>query len=220
MHASQSSSEPEVNSARRTSEYRYVVLVVGLTVVVSLVASSFIQRYVGSWLEVRTAYRNLSSSDSGLRMEAISLLRRSGEETESELIELLDHPDECVREFAASELAIRTPVTDDIIEAFFVALDSNQHVSEIGRYATLLFFRHAEDATGPLSETDGRMIAWLRVELNTTSLFRSGTAAWALTAFVNRDPSLRELLAEYRKTGTFFCKYNVLRELANRDLED
>jgi hypothetical protein len=194
-----------------------VVLGVGLTVVVSLVASSFIQRYVGSWLEMRTAYRNLSSSDYGQRMESISLLRRSGEETESELIALLHHPDEGVRDFAASELAMRTPVTDDIVEAFFVALDNNQHVSEIGRFAPALFSRHSENVTGSLSDTERRMIAWLKAELNSTNPDLSGHAAWGLTAFVNRDPSLREPLAAYLKTGTFFYRYLTLRELVNRD---
>lgn len=113
--------------------------------------------------------------------------------------------------------ALRTRVTDDIIEAFLIALESNQHVAEIGIYAPKLFFRHAEDATGPLTETDRRMIAWLRPKLNSTNPDRSGSAAWALTAFVNRDPSLREPLAAYLKNGAFFYKYLMLREMADSD---
>ncbi|MDA1230243.1 MAG: hypothetical protein O2856_05675 [Planctomycetota bacterium] len=105
----------------------------------------------------------------------------------------------------------------DVIEAFLIALEGNQHVAEIGNHAPKLFFRHAEDATGPLTKTDQRMIAWLRPELNSTNPDRSGTAAWGLTAFVNRDPSLREPLAVCLKNAAFFYKYIVLREMADSD---
>jgi len=57
---------------------------------------------VGPWLEVRSAYRNLSSTDYDARIEAIRRLRGLGKETESELIALLHHPDEGVRDFAAN----------------------------------------------------------------------------------------------------------------------
>ncbi len=217
MNAGQSSSQHEVVPGGRMSQNKYAVLLVGLTVVVSLAAIVFVRPHVGPWLEVWSAYRNLSSADYDARIDAIRRLRSLGEETESELIALLHHPDEGVRDFAAFELARKTRVTDDIIEAFLIALESNQHVAEIGNYAPKLFFRHAEDATGPLTETDRRMIAWLRPELNSTNPDRSGPAAWALTAFVNRDPSLREPLAAYLKNGAFFYKYIVLREMADSD---
>ena len=217
MNAGQSSSQHEVVPAGRMSQNKYAVLLVGLTVVVSLAAIVFVRPHVGPWLEVWSAYRNLSSADYDARIDAIRRLRSLGEETESELIALLHHPDEGVRYFAASELAHKTRVTDDIIEAFLIALESNQHVAEIGNSAPTLFVRHAEDATGPLTETDRRMIAWLSSELNSTNPDRSGPAAWALTAFVNRDPSLREPLAAYLKNGAFFYKYIVLREMTDSD---
>jgi hypothetical protein len=201
MNVGQSSSQPEGVHAGRMSRNIYAVLLVGLTVVVSLAAIVFSRPHVGSWLEVSSAYRNLSSTDSDTRIDAIRRLRSLGEETESELIALLHHPDADVRDFAASELAHKTRLSDEIIEAFLIALESNQHVAEIGYHAPKLFFRHAEDATGPLTETDQRMIAWLKPNLNSKNLNRSGDAAWALTAFVNRDPSLREPLAAYLKNG-------------------
>ena len=217
MNAGQSNSEHEVIPAGRMSQNKRAVLSVVLTVIVSLAAIVLVRPRVGSWLEVRSAYRNLSSADYDDRIDAIRHLRSLGQETESELIALLHHPDKDVRNFAASELAYRTRVTDDIIEAFLIALEGNQHVAEIGHSAPRLFFRHAEDATGPLTETDRRMIAWLRTELNSTNPDRSGTAAWALTEFVNRDPSLREPLAAYWKNAAFFYKYVVLREMADSD---
>ena len=161
MNAGQSSSQHEVVPAGRMSQNKYAILSVGLTVVVSLALIVFVRPRVGPWLEVRSAYRNLSSADDDARIDAIRRLRSLGEETESELIALLHHPDAGVRHFAASELAHKTRVTDDIIEAFLIALESNQHVAEIGYHAPKLFFRHAEDATGPLTETDQRMIAWI-----------------------------------------------------------
>lgn len=217
MNAGQSNSQHEVIPAGRMSQNKRAVLSVVLTVIVSLAAIVLVRPRVGSWLEVRSAYRNLSSADYDDRIDAIRHLRSLGQETESELIALLHHPDKGVRNFAASELAPRTRVTDDIIEAFLIALEGNQHVAEIGHSAPRLFFRHAEDATGPLTETDRRMIAWLRTELNSTNPDRSGTAAWALTEFVNRDPSLREPLAAYLKNAAFFYKYVVLREMADSD---
>ena len=190
MNGGQSSSQHEVVPAGRMSQNKYAVLLVGLmTVVVSLAAIVFVRPHVGRWLEVWSAYRNLSSADYDARIDAIRRLRSLGEKTESELIALLHHSDEGVRDFAAFELARKTRVTDDIIEAFLIALESNQHVAEIGNCAPKLFFRHAEDATGPLTETDRRMIAWLSSELNSTNPDRSGPAAWALTADVVEDGS-------------------------------
>ncbi len=217
MNGGQSSSQHEVVPAGRMSQKKYAVLPVGLTVVVILAAIVFVRPRVGPWLEVRSAYRNLSSTDYDARIEAIRRLRSLGEETESELIALLHHPDKGVRDFAAVHLANGPRVTEDIIEAFLIALESNRHVAEIGGCAPNLFFKHAEDATGPLTETDRRMIAWLRPELNSTNPDRSGKAAWALTAFVNRDPSLRKPLAGYLKNGAFFYKYLVLRVMADSD---
>ncbi|MFN8710721.1 MAG: hypothetical protein ACK50J_28955, partial [Planctomyces sp.] len=91
------------------------------------------------------------------------------------------------------------------------------HVSEIGWSAPSLFRRHAEIATGPLSETDERMIAWLKAEMSSSNLDRRGNAAWGVTGFVNRDPSVREPLDAYLKSGTFFYRYIVMRELVERD---
>ena len=217
MNAGQSSSQHEVVPGGRTAQKKHAVLLVGLMVVVSLAVIVFVRPHMGRWLEAWAAYRNLSSADYDTRIDAIRQLRSLGKETDSELIALLHHPDEGVRRFAASELAHRSGVTDDIIAAFLIALESNQHVAEIGDHAPNLFFRHAEDATGPLTETDRRMIAWLRTDLSSTNPDRSGPAAWALTAFVNRDPSLRETLAAYLTNGSFYYKYVVLRELADSD---
>lgn len=217
MNAGQSNSQHEVVPVARRSKNKRGVLMVSLTVVVILAAIILVRPRVGPWLELRSAYRNLSSADYDERIDAISRLRRLGKETESELIALLHHPDEGVRNFAASELVHRTPMTNDITEAFLIALESNQHVAEIGHHAPKLFFRHAEDASGPLTATDRRMIAWLRPELKSTNRDLSGTAAWALTAFVNRDLSLQKPLAAYLKNGPFFYKYIVLREMADSD---
>jgi hypothetical protein len=215
MNSGHSSSQYEVVPAGRKPQYKYAVLLAGLAVVVCLTAIVFVRPHVGPWLEVRWAYRNLSSADSDRRHDAIHLLRSRGEETESALIALLHHSNTGVRDFAAYSLSHET--TDDVSEAFLIALESNQHVAEIGNHAPRLFFRHAEGATGPMTKTDRRMIAWLRSELNSTNPDRSGSAAWALTAFVNRDPSLREPVAVYLKKGAFFYKYLVLREMADSD---
>ncbi len=217
MNAGQSNSQHEVVPAGRLSQYKYAILPVGLTVVVSLAGIVFVRPHVGRWLEVRSAYRNLSSADSDARINAVGRLRSLGEETESELIALLHHPDEGVRRFASGELAHRTPVTDDLIEAFLIALESNRNVAEIGHDAPSLFFRHAKDVNGPLTETDRRMLAWLRPELKSRNPDRSGPAAFALTAFVKRDPSLRKPLAAYLKYAAFFYKYIVLREMSESD---
>jgi hypothetical protein len=214
MNSGQSSSQYEVVPGRKPQS-KYAVLPAGLTVAVCLMAIVFVRPHVGPWLEVRLAYRNLSSTNSDTRNDAIHLLRSRGKETESALIALLHHSCTGVRDFAAYSLSHET--TDDIIEAFLIALESNQHVAEIGNHAPRLFFRHAEDSTGPMTETDRRMIAWLRSELNSTNPDRSGSAAWALTAFVNRDPSLRKSVAAYLKNGAFFYKYLVLREMADSD---
>lgn len=217
MNAAESSSEHQAVPAGRMSQNKKAILVVGLTVVVSLALIVFVRPRVGPWLEVRSAYRNLSSTDYDARTDAIRLLRSHGEETESELIALLHHSDKGIRNFAASELAHRTRVTDGIIEAFLIALESNQHVAEIGHAAPQLFFRHAEDTTGPLTATDKRMIAWLTPKLKSKNPDQSGTAAWALAAFVNRAPSLRPPLGVYLKKAAFFYKYIVLREMADSD---
>jgi hypothetical protein len=190
-------------------------LPVGLTIAFCLTALFVVRPHVGPWLEVRRAYRNLSSPDSDTRNDAVRLLRSRGAKTESALIALLHHSNSDVRRFAANSLS-QEP-TGEVIEAFLVALESNQHVAEIGDHAPRLFFRHAEDAAGPLTKTDRRMIAWLRSELNSANPDRCGSAAFALTAFVNRDPSLREPVAAYLKNGTFFYKYVVLREMADSD---
>ncbi|WP_339908440.1 hypothetical protein [Symmachiella dynata] len=217
MNADQSSSQREVVHTGRLSRNLYAVLLVGLAVVVSLAVIVFLRPHVDSWLEVSSAYRNLSSTDPNEQDDAIRRLRSLGEETESHLIALLHHSDANVRYFAASELAHKTRVSDNIIEAFLIALENKQHVAEIGDSAPKLFFRHAEKATGPLTETDQRMIAWLKPRLNSNKVDQSGTAAWALAAFVNRDPSLREPLVAYLKKGVFFYKYLVLQEMVDSD---
>lgn len=196
---------------------KHAVVSVGLTVVVILVAIFLVRPRVGSFLEVKRAYWNLSSADEDARSNSIRRLRNLGEETISPLIAILHHSDKDVRNFAAAELAHRTQVTDDTIEAFLNALESKRHVAEIGRHAPKLFFRYAEANTGPLTETDQRMIAWLKPELKSTNPDSCGTAAWALTAFASRDASLSEPLAAYLKSAPFFYKYVLLREMADRD---
>jgi hypothetical protein len=215
MNAGRSGSQHEVVPGGRRSQNRAAVLLVGVTVGVSLAAIVFVRPHVGPWLDVRSAYRNLSSADSDARNDAVRLLHSRGEETRSALMALLHHSNADVRDFAAYSLSHET--SDEIIEAFLTALENNQHVVEIGNHAPRLFFRHAADAAGPLTRTDRRMIAWLRSELNSPNPDRSGPAAWALTAFVNRDPSLRQSLAAYLKNGVFFYRYLVLREMADSD---
>ena len=61
------------------------------------------------------------------------------------------------------------------------------------------------------------MIAWLKGTLNSTNPESSGGAAWALTAFVEREPSLRQPLISYAKTAPYFYKYIVLREMSAAD---
>lgn len=215
MNAGQSGSQHGGVPGGRMSQNQCAVLLVGLTVGVSLAAIFFVRPHVGPWLDVRSASRSLSSADSDARNDAIRLLRSRGEESERALIALLHHSNTDVRDFAAYSLSHET--TDEVIEAFLTALENNQHVAEIGSHAPRLFFTHAEGAAGPLTRTDRRMIAWLRSELNSTNPDRSGTAAWALTAFANRDPSLREPLTAYLKNGVFLYRYLVLREMAHSD---
>jgi len=219
MSADRSVADRDERRSDDRSRKTYAILLVGAVLVLSIAAVVCIQPRVGPWLEVRSAYRNLSSDDHDARIDAIRRLRSLGENAEQELISLLHHPDEGVRYFAADQLANGPRVTEDIVEAFLVALESDRHVAEIGGpgCATNLFFKHAKGAAGPLTETDRRMIAWLRRELNSTDPEQSGSAAWALTAFVNRDPSLREPLTAYLKNGTFFYQYLVLREMASSD---
>jgi hypothetical protein len=93
MNAGQSNSQHEVIPAGRMSQNKRAVLSVVLTVIVSLAAIVLVRPRVGSWLEVRSAYRNLSSADYDDRIDAIRHLRSLGQETESELIALLHHPD-------------------------------------------------------------------------------------------------------------------------------
>ncbi len=222
MNAGQSSAQDDALPAGRVSQKKYAALLVSLTILGSLAAIALIQPRVGPWLEVRSAYRNLSSADYDERNDAIRRLRRLGKETESELIGLLHHADEGVRRFAAGKLAHRTPVSDDVIEAFLNALEGNHDVAEIGHAAPKLFVRHADSSTGPITKTDRRMLTWLRAELECTDPERSGTAAWALTAFLKRDPSLREQLDAFLKNAGFFHKYLVLREMvdSNPSLRD
>jgi hypothetical protein len=203
----------------QTPQNRYAILLIGLTLLISIAAAIVVQPHVGSWLQSRSAFRNLSSADYDARIDAIRQLRSVGENAEPELISLLHHPDEGVRSFAAGELANGPHVAPDIVEAFLVALDEDRHVAEIGApgCATNLFFKHAKSAAGPLTPTDRRIIAWLRRRLNATDPEQSGSAAWALTGFADRDPSLREPLAAWLKNATFFYQYIALRELASSD---
>jgi len=201
------------------SRSRYAILLIALTLLLGIAAVIVMQPHVGPWLQVRTAFRNLSSANDDARVDAIRQLRSAGENAEPELISLLHHPDQEVRSFAADQLANGPRVTAEIVEAFLVALESDQHVAQIGGpgCATNLFFKHATGASGPLTQTDRRIIAWLKRELISTDPERSGSAAWASTPFVNRDPSLREPLAACLKNATFFYRYLALRELAGRD---
>ena len=217
MSRDNSSNEHEVVAGGRNTQDKRAFLAVGLTIAISLVAIIFVRPRVGPWLEVRWAYRDLSNPKSSTRTDAINRLRNDAQGTKNELLALLHHSDKGVRHFAASELAHRTSVADDIIDAFLTALESNRHVAEIGHSAPGLFVRYAEDATGPLTRTDRRMIAWLKTELNSTVPRQSGSAAWAMTAFAVRDPSIRGPLAGYLKNGTYFYKYAVLRRLVDDD---
>lgn len=216
MNAIESSSPSSVGR-RRMFWNRYGVLLLGLTVVVCLATTFFVRPRIGMWLEMRSAYQDLSSLDSDARTYAARKLRRLGIEPESQLIELLHHSDSGVRAFAATELAHWAELTDTIIEVFLTELEGEQPAAEMITAVPRLIFRHAENATGPLTETDRRMIAWLTSELDSTDSERSGSAAWALTAFLDRNPTLEEPLAEYLKSGTFFYKYIVLREMVDRD---
>lgn len=213
--------QPDVDPGGRPPRGAYAVLLVGLTLLLSIAAVVFIHPHVGPWLELRTAYRNLSSDDSDKRIEAVRSLRRLGKNPASELIALLHHRDEGVRYFAAGELAHRNRVTNDVIEAFLTALETGEHVAEIGGSAPHLFFKHAKDATGPLTDSDRRMIDWLKTRMNSTDPQQAGNAAIALAAFMKRDPSLKQPLAAYLKDGPFSpnfnYKYSVLREMASSD---
>lgn len=217
MNAEWSDSQQDAVPTGRRSRSKRAILLVVMTAVISVVAIAFVRPWFHEWLELRDAHRNLTSTDYDAWNDAIRRLRQSGVDMEGELIPLLHHSEQRVRRYAATELAYKTPWTDTVIESFLVALENNQHVPDIGQAAPKLFYRYAEDTSGPLTETHRRMTAWLTAELSSPIPEQSGLAAWSLTAFESRDPALREQLTAWLEDAAFFERYIVLREMENRD---
>lgn len=208
----------EVSGGGR-SRNTYAVLLVGLTVVLCLAAIIFLRPHVSLWLESRSAHRNLSSDDYSARLDAVRWLVRHGENPDPELISLLYHPDENVRMFAANELCTR-PSTDEIVEAFLVALETGRYANETVGFAAYVFLKHAEGAGGPMTETDRRIVAVLQPvasSIKDYSLPDRRSAAIVLAAFADRDPSLHVPLAQYRKNRALIHQLPVVRQLARGD---
>mgnify|MGYP002625255069 FL=1 len=121
--------------------------------------------------------------------------------------------------FAANELCTR-PATDEIIEAFLVALETGRHANETVGFAAYVFLTHAEGAGGPMKETDRRLVAVLQpvaTSIRDYALPESRSAATVLAAFAHRDPSLHEPLAKYRQNRALIHQLPVVRHLARGD---
>lgn len=209
--------EDAVIPGRRVWHSTYAILLVGLAVALSASTIVFVRPYLTEWYKLRWAYARLTSTDPDERIDAIRQLQMHGEETEDELIALLDHSSGDIRSFAAIELAQKAPLSDDVIEAFLNALQNNQHVVEIGPAAPALFYRHGNETDAPLTETDRRIIAWLSSELNSSNSDQRGSAAWGLTAFMDREPTIKHLLLAHGENAPFFYKYIVYREMVKHD---
>ncbi|MFO1096233.1 MAG: HEAT repeat domain-containing protein [Planctomycetaceae bacterium] len=182
-----------------TSSRAYLLLVIGVTIGLCAATIVFVRPRITRWLTIRDAYRNLSHEDNSERFEALRTLESNGENPDEALIALLTHSDERVRSSAADALARRRPVTDRTIDVFFAILESDSPDEAIEQAAPSLCYRHAEQATGPLTPTDQRMIVWLRQRLRSTDPYESGDAAFALAGFLHRDPKLMEPLMVYFK---------------------
>ena len=205
MNTGQADTLEEDVPASRMSRKKHVVPVVGLTVAVSLAAIVFVRPSVRQRLEVRSACQDLSNADYDARINAIRRLRSLGEETESELISLLHHLDEGVRIFAASELAHRTQVTDDILEAFLLALEGNQHVAEIPD-PTMTEVRCELEWTFPLAFAeiimgDGESVTRQRVDLSETDAF--GEQSFRFNVDVTNQRWLRVEVRDIATNGAF-----------------
>jgi hypothetical protein len=213
----ESSDHPTGVEATATASRRRAILVVLLAIVLCTIAVLVVRPRMTHWLSVRAAYRNLSHQDESERIDAVRWLVDNGENPDEALIALLNHSDEGVRIFAAAELASRRPVTDHVVETFLTGLESGSSVDAIEQSAPNLFFRHAQEATGPLTETEQRMIASLRRMLGSRSPYMRRNAAMALAAFLHRDPSLREPLTAFLPAEGITFQYPVARQIARND---
>lgn len=201
--AHESAEAPVTFSRRRTT------LIVLATIGICAIAVILVQRPVSHWLAVRSAYRKLSHDDQGERTDALRWLVSNGENPDESLIALLGHSDEGVRYSAAYALSSQRPMTDRTIELFLVDVESASPKKAVEQSASGLFYRYGEQAKGPLTPTDQRIIAWLVRRLHSKIVHESEGAAMALTTFVHRDPTLN-----YLNEADLEIQYSVARKFA------
>ena len=212
------SNDPAGVEATATEPGRRGILVVLVTVSLTIIAAFFVQPRVSRWLNSRDAYRNLSHPDQNERVDAVRWLIREGENPDEALIALLRDPNDEVRNSSASALAIRRPVTDRTIDVFLTGLESESPSEAITDLAPHLFYRHAEQATGPITPTEQRMIGWLRRRLPTRDPDgQYDGEAIALSNFLHRDPSLNQPLQDYFNGTGIRTQVQVARAMARRD---
>lgn len=218
FRAAESSSSPTGVEAMETASRRRAILVVLVTIGLCVAAAILVQPHVSHWLKARGAYRNLSHQDENERVEAVRWLINNGENPDQALIALLSHSNAEVRLFAAYSLARRRPVTNRTIDLFLTDLESESPSEAIEKFATNLFYRHAEQATGPLTPTEQRMIAWLRRQLPPNDPDgRSAATAFSLATFLQRDPTLMKPLQDYLKGAEIRSQISVARQMAKYD---
>jgi hypothetical protein len=197
---------------------RLGLVVVLATISLTIIAAMFVQPRVSRWLNIREAYRDLSHADENERVEAVRRLIAEGENPDEALIALLSDPDEEVRISAARALAVRRPVADRTVDVFLARLESDSPDEAIARAAAHLFYRHAEQATGPITPTELRMITWLRRRLPPSDpLGQFDGEAVALSNFLHRDLTLNRPLQDYFKGAGIRTQIQVAGRMARRD---
>jgi hypothetical protein len=145
-------------------------------------------------------------------------LIREGENPDEALIALLRHSNEEVQTSSATALAIRRPVTDRTINLFLTGLESDSPSEAITNVAPHLFYRHAEQATGPITPTEQRMITWLRRRLpDSDPQNRWDSEAIALSNFLHRDPTLKQPLQDYFQGAGIRTQVQLALQMARRD---
>lgn len=195
---------------------RYAIVLVAMVVVAGAVVVVRIQPQAQRWLELRSAFRNLSHPDSYERDCALQLLSDRGENPDPELIELLHHSNNEVRGFAADSLSHR-PWTSSVVEALLAAMENRQTGDEVRFPAEIALSRYAAETRGPLTDIDRRTIAVLRQAMTTSNPEVVRVIAPGLAAYLDRDDSLCEpLLAYVDGESHAFYRYRAARQVARR----
>jgi hypothetical protein len=197
------------------STKRATVLAI-VTAVGTLGVGFVLRPYVLDWLRLRAAYSNLSHEDQYEREFAIRTLFAEGLNPDETLISLLHDSSEVVRHFAGGQLS-RRPVSDEIIEAFLLALENDHHADDLLGAGIHVFYRHAEAAEGPLAERDRRIIDALQPLLTDNSVHVRRNAASVLALFLPRAEELRAPLEQFLTKHSIDVEIHVLREMYRGD---